>query len=168
MKSNIIKLLGSVLLFALLLCGCTTTHDAINSAETSNSGEASNAETEKTEVSPVIPKSSIVYLKDEEAIEIKVGTTLIFYEREVQSFPNRWIYLISDESLITVNSDKIENRPSANVAPGGGNEYREIEFIVMAPGECALSFRNSMYWHTDTAWDNDFLSERIYHIIITE
>ena len=116
----------------------------------------------------VIGSSGTIRFEEKEAIETTVGTTLVFYEREVQSFPNRWIYLISDESLITVYSDKIENMPGAIDAPGGGNEYREIEFIVLEPGECVISFRNTNYWYIETSWDEDFLSERIYHIIITE
>ena len=107
-----------------------------------------------------------VSLDEEAVVTVRVGDICFFYEREVQSWPNRWKYLISDETLIRVSSDNIIDMSGSNTLPGGDNAYRSIEFVAIAPGESMLSFRNSQYGHTD--WDDAFLSERIYHIVITE
>jgi len=112
--------------------------------------------------------NTIVYLDDKMEIEVTVGTTLVFYQSEVQSLPNRWLYLISDESLIIVSGDKVEDKTSPNAAPGGDSAYRKIEFVTLAPGECVISFRDTVNWHDDGGWDKDFQSELMYHIMITE
>jgi len=110
--------------------------------------------------------TGIVYLTDENTNEIKMGGTGVFSESEKQSIPYRWRYLISDESLISVSSDKVKDTSGFNVMPGGDSAYRRIEFVALAPGTCMITLRYGEYGETD--WDGDFDVEHVYHVVIIE
>jgi len=107
-----------------------------------------------------------VYLSEENVTELRVGATCIFHEDEKQSIPYRWRYLISDEKLINVSSDRVRDTSGFNVMPGGDSAYREIDFVALAPGECVITLRYGQYGEID--WDGDFDIEHKYHIVIME
>ena len=108
------------------------------------------------------PKPSIA---EDKVNELKVCASCLFYESEKQSIPYRWKYSISDESLIRVSSDEIEDTSGANVMPGGDTANRKITFTALAPGECEITLRYVRYGEE---WDGEFIEELVYRIAITE
>ena len=107
-----------------------------------------------------------VYLSEENANELKVGATCIFHESEKQSIPFRWRYSISDENLISVTNDEVEDTSGLFVKPGGDSAYRRIEFTALAPGECVITFLYGS--DLEEEWDDNSDVKQIYHIVINE
>ena len=98
-------------------------------------------------------------LTDERVNELKVGETIMFSDDEKQSIEYRWRYLISDESIIGVSTDKVKDTSGFNVKPGGDSALREIVFSALAPGECVVTLR---YGRIGEEWDSDFSIEYVY------
>ena len=169
MHKNILPFLFTISLFIYLVSGVPSSSADIAEKSTANPGGETGLEDvlESIPAPAMLGLKNFVYMGDADAVELRVGETCIFYKREPQSQPNRWHYLISDATLIRVSSDKIDRTLVHNSLPGGDhNTYRSIGFVALAPGECVISFRQSPDRVMD--WDNEFLYERIYTIVITE
>ena len=82
-------------------------------------------------------------------ITLEVGDICYFIGDELASIPYRWVYDISDESVMGVYSDESWSDSDANTAPGGGEGWRLIHFEALAPGECTIMIENKYMFEED-------------------
>ena len=160
MKRKIILTVILTILAPLLLTACVTRQNNVTSTSPVKTVQSDG---DDPEFAARIAGS--VNLTEEAVNRLKVGALCDFIEDEKQSIPYRWRYQISDESLISVFYNDYEVRSGPNTMPGGDSADRMIFFEALAPGECEITLRYGGYGDD---WDEFFLEEYVFTVVITE
>jgi len=108
-----------------------------------------------------VNKIPSVALDGENAAVLEVGGICHFIESEKQSIPYRWVYYISDESLVGVFADKYEDHSAFNAKSGGDKGLRKLYFEALAPGECVIELRY------EDIRDGTYSERYTYTVVIT-